>query len=446
MSIPEGFIPLEENQSSFPSDSITENLSIESSPSNSQIPQGFIPLDEQSSPSKSKNVADSLKFFGYKPEEETIQKIRQPAGVGVKGLTKGLLGLPGELIELGETIFGNIPKGGNKLLPNTEDVGKFFEKRAKEGFTPENTFEQWLDRGAEFLGGSLSLGGLSKATNLKRAIGKNLLGSFVPAGVSVLAEEADLPPWMQAAATIGTGILTHGLANRSLKQLNKEWHKQAREMASGTMLDVTPAISRLKNLKETISGRIKSDSARQFLDKHIDSVLDKIDRGLISANQWMDVNTSLNDVALEAKDLPGAKRLFGSIKSAVQSLGKQFERNNKQAYKMYRNANSLTKGINESRFIERFIQNNPILSTLGGTGSLFGSILKLGLGSTVGKGIGGGVLAKGFELAAALSRNKGLRKAYWETIKRASKEEARGTYQSLKKFNDEAKKAGIKKD
>lgn len=388
---------------------------------------------------KEEKIAKSFKFFGYQPKPETIKYLRRKAGVGLRGSLQSL-GVPGELAELGQRVVG--VKKPIKLLPTTEDFGKIFDKTAGEDFTPQNTSEEFINRGMEFLTAAYSLGGLSKAPTAVEAFGKNLLNAFVPAGVSIGAEQANLPPWMQAAATIASSILTHKFTNKSLKDIERTWQKNARNALKDEMIDVGPIHNKVTSFIDEIKRtKLKNSPSRQFLEKQAEGILEKTQRRFLPFDEWDGISQSLGEVGREARELKAGKKLLGQLQSIVQQGSDQLKRNNPKGYKAYRLANSLTRGMNETRFIENWIRKNKLLAAHSGVFALF---LKGALGGgTLGKAALGGVGLKGAEIAGSLARNRGLRRAYFEIIKNAAEENTKGTLSALKKFNSQAKKEGI---
>lgn len=430
MSIPKGFVPEEK----YNEKNETQRSSI------SDIPEGFIEEANGLTP-KTIKAAQGFKFFGYQPKAETIEKIRHPAGVGLRAVAKGTLGTYGEFAQLAQRPFTKKPI---KVLPDTETIANFFDKTSGEDFSPRNVPEEFLDRGLEFLGASLGLGGIAKASSTAYSLGKTMLRAFVPGGVSLTAEKMNLPPWMQAAATIGTGILTHKFTSTSLKDVARQWHQRARELGKDVMIDSEPAMEALEQFKaKHITPRLKDSPTRQFLSKIVGSVEEKMLPRMISADDWMAVNSSLNDFAMDASQLPGGKKLLGGVKSIVQDLDKQLKRANPEFLKSYRQANSLTKGLYESKYFENYLMNNKKVFPVAG-GVL--GLIKYATGAelpSIGKSIGVAAISKGAEIASALYRNQGLRKAYFGVVRNAISENTGGTLKSLKAFNEVAKKEGI---
>ena len=109
----------------------------------------------------------------------------------------------------------------------------------------------------------------------------------------------------------------------------------------------------------------------------------------------------------------------------------QFEKINPEFKDIYRQANSLHRGIAESRRMENFITGNKYLNTLViGGGNTILKLLGYGTGaiSTL-SGI------KAFNILRAFKRNPGLRKTYQQILKNAAKEDVRATGQAIKNFN-----------
>lgn len=449
MTIPAGFIPEEEFKES-------ESIS---------IPEGFVPEASE----KRKQVAESFKVPGWKPKAESIETIRHGVGSALRGAAQGL-GSIGELINLA------LPKKGSKryeeaakgfaihfgpnneiwkpkpesvykamhIVPDSQTIGNFFDKTAGEDFSPKNVPEQFINLGMDFLTSMLTLGGGAKAGSAVKSFGKNLMRAFVPAGVNVMGQEAGLPDWLNAANTIGASLLTHKFTSDSLPKIANQWHEHARELGKDTLIDVRPAMEKLEKFKEAkVNWRLDTDPVKKFLNNAINDVEKKFIRNVIPANEWAGVNTSLNSFAPEASELVGGKKLLGQVKSIVQGLDEQLKFRNPEYLKAYRQANSLTKGIYESRFIENFIKKHPKLAASSGlvTGLLkyanIGNIPGMG-----GIGAGAGAVKVG-QIVSALYRNPGLRKAYFEVLRHAAAENPNMTLKALKEFNSVAEKNGI---
>ena len=380
-----------------------------------------------------KKTAKNLNFFGIQPKAETIEKIRRPVGIGAKGFTQGALGQLGNLAE----ILGPLAGPLGQFFPSSKQVGKDFESVAGEKFTPETTTEEFIERGAEGAGSILGTGGPLKAATGIGQVAKTTAAALVPAGVSLFTEKENLPPWMQAAATIGSSLALHRASGKSLRSIEKDLYGQARNLAAGQNVDASQLSRNLNTLEQQLS-KGGSTGPKSAVKGLVDEIKAKIANGRISMEDLMEFKRNINERAGEFFKISGSKGFWKLLGKNVDNAIQVFEQTNPQFKDAYRYANSLHKGLNESRVIERFIKSHPILA--GHAGGINALLHFSGIGAP---GIGTAALAKGAEVATALVRNPGLRRAYFDFLKSASKGEVRGALAALKKFNsnDEIKKA-----
>jgi len=407
---------------------------------NENIPiKGKFRIVEQLEPSenaipspKSEQIAESFKFFGHKPSTETIEKIRHPIGVAEKGLAKGLIGGPGELINFAQGLMGiekPIP-----LLPTTEHVGKFFDKLSGEQFNPENLTEEIADRGFEFLGGMLGLGGMRSGGTLLKTFGKNILSAFAPAGVSVVSEKAGLPPWAQVASTIGTSFLTHRLTGKSLKEVEGALHSHAKKLAGDSTISAKTLENNFSGLKKILEKGVSTPTTNA-IKSTIKELKGKIKSGNISVEDLTEAKSRIYEKKSEVfaklgfKDAKGTEGLWKKLTKDIDNTIKEYEKINPEFSKVYRQANSLTKGIADTKKMGKWLLDNKFLTGLGGI------LLKTTLPVIFQEGLIGTGAAQAGLFMRSLARNPGYRKAYFDVLKNASKEDLKGTATALKVFN-----------
>lgn len=386
---------------------------------------------------KSKEIA-SEKIYGWQPfTPEQVEAQRHKIGIGLKGFAGGLLGSLGDLSEFAQSIAG-IEKPF-KILPSSQDVGAFFEKASGEKFTPETTGEQFLFQGTTGLGSILGLGGPIKGATKLGTLARTALGAFVPAGVATITEKEKLPPWMQAASTIGSSFLLHRLTGKGLKDMERALYKKVNSLVpEGTTVPAPKLESKIGHLESDLKKGLEATSESAVL-KTLDKLRNKIIDGEIGVDELAASRRSLVEMRLEneIRKSPRARNLLNSLFDGIDETIENYGQKNPEYLKLYRQANSLHKGLQESKSIEHFIKKNPYLAIAGATFLQY--ISPFTTGATV-------VLGKGAALGSALARNPGLRKAYWEVLKNASKEEGKATLSSLKKFNKEAEKSGLEKE
>jgi len=387
-------------------------------------------------PTLAEKIAPQFKAYGWQPEPEAVQKVLHPVAVGMKGFTKGTFGTPGDILNFLQNIVG--VENPKTILPTSETIGNIFDKLADEKFEPENLAEEVAERGFEFLGSMFGLGGMAKGSSALKSLGKNILRAFVPGGVSVAGEKLDLPPWMQVASVIGTSLLTHRFTGKSLKDVERGLYSQARELASDTKVDATKMSKNLGKLGKRISSGGTAPSETQALTK-IKELENAIKDGKASVNELMDFKRKINEIrsSLFAKDLgkagvKTAKRNLNAVASEVDDAIKSFK--NPQFQEIYKDANSLHKGMADTNKIFKFIDKNKQLSGLGSVmlKYFFPSVLKPA-GAVAGAG-------QVWNFASSLLKNPGYRKAYWDVLKSAMKEDVKGTAAALKRFNKKTEK------
>jgi hypothetical protein len=396
-------------------------------------------------------------IFGA-PGSETEAAQKQAAGYGLKKLISGLTS-PLQLPHLVESLGGGaalraLPQFGGtasprimealggepgQAFPSGETFEKGFEKLSGQEFPePENPLGQLAGKGLEFFGSMMSTGGLLKAGPRMGALPRNLLSIFVPAGVATISEKADLPPWAQGAATLATSFLVHRFTGANLSDMKRGLYDKADQMSSGARIDV-PHVENLANKLQTSLEKGLQAPAESAVLASTKKLLNKIQSGWMGIDELTASKRSLGSLtrAAELKEDPGARKLLKSLQFEIdRSLG-QYGKTNPQWNKVYRQANSLTKGMATTRKIFDFIIKN-FAKTIGG--EIF---LKMFMPAAVKTSLYSAPAAQSAAFIWSLARNPGYRKAYWDVLKGAAKGDMRATAASLIKFENEAKKSGL---
>lgn len=388
--------------------------------------------------SKSEKIAKSLKFYGVKPKAATIESIRQKVGTGLRGLAGGLIGTPSDIVKL-LTKVAKAPLGGllgkpvgkaaekiTEFLPTSEKVEQFFDTMAGEKFEPKTTTEKLIANTASGLGAIL-LGGPLKATTRLPSGVRTVMAAVAPAVAMTATEKADLPPWAQAASAIGASLLVHKFTGKNIKSVRNEWYRKADKLAEGKSIKAESLNKNLSKL-ETLLYKGGKTGPKEAVKKLANEVKGKIHGGRIGLDELIEFKKNINERMGEFEKIKGSKGFWKMLGGMVDKGIGQYEKFNPEFKKVFRQANSLHKGLREARVIESFIKSHPIISAEAGL------VLNMLPGGAVTK-VG---ILKGGELVAAFARNPGLRKAYFEVLKNASKNEVRGTLNAVKKFNAEA--------
>lgn len=383
-----------------------------------------------------------FKIYGKDPfTEEEYKNLRQNVGYGLKKLSGGMLGSLGDILQfvkqtgLGGPVGNNIPQ----ILPTSETIEKGFEKLSGEQYQPTGAIGEYAGEAAGFLGSILGLGGPLKKSGKIPGMARTALAAIIPSSFLTTAKKMDLPEWAQVAGTVGAGFLTHRLTGKSLRTIESDLYKRAESLSQGESLYSDELLKRLENLQERLAEGLKT-GPKSRINSMLEEIAAKAGGGAIKVHDLMQFRRDINEVSKEfTKDqLKGSERYWRPLRNAIDQTIGDFEKTNPEFSEAYRNANSLHRGLNESRAIENFIRNNKTLAGLGGAADAF--LFYLGHGIDP---ISGAATAKIAEFSVALARNKGLRNAWWNIIKDASKNEIKGTATSLKKFNNELEKEGL---
>lgn len=417
---------------------------------------------------KAQQIAKSFKFYGYEPKPSTIEAVRKPLVQKLVAPTtefvSSALGSPGDLLSLvnqliakpvSEKITGQegVPFEETflgKLIPTSEKVHKGFETLAEEKLRPETIGEELLGTTAGFLGSMIGLGakGLTKPGKIPFTVKtmppaiKNVLNAFAPASAFVATKKADLPPWLQASATIGTSLLMHRATGKSLKQINKDLYDKSSEMSKNVMLPSTGLENRLNNLESVMSKGLKTAPKSRILNL-IDEMKAKASGGAVPLDDLIQYRKDIIETSKEfTKELrKGSEKFWKPLRAAVDNTIGDYEKLNPEFSKVFREANSLFRGINESKKIENFLSKNKFGSSVSGLASAYlMKTLKSMVGITPTTALVG---AKSYFFINALRKNPGFRKAYKDILKNAANENVRGTSRALKNFNQIAEKDKI---
>lgn len=437
-----------------------EEKVIDFSPTPTPIPS---PVQPKASPQEEKRNFFDFSIFGVEEEPESEGEGLRPVGRITKGFASGLFGSYGDILDFvraqpkerllpgQEALMKAEAEAPESLkpffteddivpsysrLPGTAEIKEFARLLGAPG-EPQTGEEKALERAPEFLGSLLSFGGRAAGKNIATKFAKTIFRGLTPGIVSVAAEEADLPPWAQAASTIAASLVAHRVTGKSLSQINSETYKKAysllpetAEVSSGNLEKI------VKSLNKSLLKGGQAPSEKAVLD-FSSKVLGKISGGKIKVEELTALKRSLNEIISldEVRRAPKrARTLLKQISGAMDESINQYGKSNPKFLKLYREANSAFKGINEASYIESFIKKHPLVAVHGG------ATLKYLLPSVTGTtALTGTALVKATEVAAALARNPGLRKLYFKFLQNASQDLVKPASESLRKFNEQLK-------
>lgn len=417
---------------------------------------------------KSQEVAKGFKFFGYQPKAETIEPIRhqlmQKLVEPVTEFTTSALGAPGDVLSLlneiiarplSEKLTGKPSQSFEESLlgqfiPTSERLHKGIEEFAGEKIRPETTSEELLGTTAGFLGSMLGFGtkGLGKAGQIPftakkiPATVKTVLSAFAPATAFVSAKKADLPPWMQVGATIGTSLLTHRLTNKSIPQISKDLYVKSDKLAKNVLMPAEKLNRRLDNLQQIMSKGLTT-APKSRINTLINEINGKASGGAIPLSDLIQFRKDIIEVGKEftKEQMKGSEVFWKPFRATIDNTINDYK--NPEFQKTFREANSLYRGIQESKKMESFLKKHWQGTALG----LGGEYLLKQVGHSLGIptiGVLGGI--KTYNFINSLRKNPGFRKAYKDLLKNATNENIKGTSRALKNFNKYYDKLEIEKE
>lgn len=408
------------------------------------------------------NNEGGISFLGKQivtPEQigQFKHQAKQKVAVPLSHLFSGAGGLPGDIAALLTNLVGApIEKAVTDkepvsyeqhplsfLLPTSEMIQSGIEKLTGEKLRPETPGEEILATAAQFGGatGKLKAGRLlgKQLSSLPRTI----LAAAVPAATLTGAKHAELPPGVQAVSTVASSLITHKLTNKSFKEVAGDLYNQANQMAEKVMLPAEPISERLTKLQSKLSEGL-STPPKSRIQSTIKEIEGKISGGSYRLPDLLKWRQDINEISKEftKEQLKGSQNEWRSLRRVIDETIGDYEKTNPEFGKVYREANSLYRGIQESKSIENFVKSHPILAGAGLAGELTLHALHHALGSFAYPAVGYS-LAKLGEFSVALARNPGLRKATANVFKNAAKEDLKGTASALNKMNVQLKKSGV---
>jgi hypothetical protein len=400
---------------------------------------------------KTKKIAKEFKLFGYEPKPETIAPIQKTAEQWVRypgvELTSSLFGKFGDMASLANEILGK-PVAGKSFeeipilgqIPTSERFHKGAEELAGEKIRAESLPQEIFGTGMGFLGSLLGFkgaGGLTKAgripftTKKLPASVKSLITTFAPATAYVGSKRMDLPPWMQVGATIGTSLLAHKATNKSIGEISGELYKMRDQLSKDVIMPGTPFAEDLNVLFAKMKKGGTTPVEKEIM-KFFDEIKAKAEGGDIELDELIKSRSKLFNVSdmFTKKQKKGTELFWNEAERIIDKHIKNYK--NTLFQNINDEANSIYRGIKESRRMETFLTSSKIHSILGIGGGFLLKYLKnmIGIGP-----VSAALSIKSYNFARALQRNPSFRNAYKNVLKNATNENVPSTIRSIKGFN-----------
>ena len=327
-----------------------------------------------------------LKEFGEiveEPRESTgVEMALRPVGVAARSGISSAVGTFGDLQELAGGLTGNLldrltgintsqqmqERGLDKLgrAPTSQEVKDVIDRATQKAFgtdfKPQNKTEEYVDRVADFVGSAASTGGLTGGAS----IGRKVAQVVAPAIANKFLEDSGAPAWVQATGTIGTGLLA-SLKYTGVKDIKNQMYKTSKELSKDQKVSASEFGKNLKALRSELSVGTTTPE-KTAARKQIKELLGKIKKGKIGVNELVEAKQDLGSVKSQAFQQTGFsktaksdaiwKRLYGTMNKGIE----EFEKISPKFKEAYRQADSINKGMHETRKMVNWIKKNPKLS------------------------------------------------------------------------------------
>lgn len=391
---------------------------------------------------RDEEFAKGFNIFGKQlMSPQTAHKIRRKPLIAAKGLAKAF-GAGGDLLNFAQSIVGI--KKPIALAPTSEHLSKLFDYITGEKIEPLTTGEKILERSTNALGTMLITGGNPLLTGARgtalRPVLRTAAAAVVPAGISVHLENANAPKWLQAASTIGAGLLLHRFQGGSIRNLERDLYNQANHIAGNRTVNARDMLNQLNVLDQHLA-RGGATAAKTAVRGLVRDFRQQTTNGRIPVQNLMEFRRNIHERMRDIENIRGSEVYWTRFRGSIDHGLDQFSHANPAFGAAYRYANGIHRGIHQSNAVLRFLTNNKVMSAASGA---FIKVFFPSFGlPTIGASIAAGHAAS---MVTALARNPHLRRAYWQVLREAAQRDVKGTLHALQIFNKENDKIFSSKD
>jgi len=410
------------------------------------------PEPQQEEEKSQEDPFESVRLKNIKPEESIYEKgLRHVSRTASRAL-ETIIGMPGDFNDLANTVIQPlvdklIPlnEKQKKLkeevsfkLPTSENLKEKSNKLSKGYLQPKNEIEQMGDEAtstvASFLG----------PTKFRKALGLSLAGQAIKEG----SKKLGLGETTSNAAKMGTIAMMSILNPGGIKKFWKNRYDQVEALTpKGIKVEGRFLKHKTQNLIDKLKEGTGAPSELKVLNQ-AENVLKKIDKnGKVELRDMIATKRSLNEIAGDPDVYHRAQHLFPKLQKAVDDVIKSHPDRN--ALKLYREANQAFSGYQQSKKLSRFITKNlpdkPLAKAIGG------AIVEgyaLGPEAVISTVAGAGAVAagvQGIELIQRIMANPTTRKFYLEMFSKGAKENIPEMIKYYNHLERELEKSPMKK-
>ncbi len=384
------------------------------------------------------------------------QEAGRHAGRTASNIGTLAVGLPGDLFSLVNEYIANPAyeavsgkKGSKyeetplgKLLPTTETHRKNLEPLTGEYLKPQNKVEKFVDDVVEdasliFNPGKAIPKGVKAGTKAFKSLAKSIGANFLGETVTQVSEDKTAGDLTKLGSLFVLSVIDQESA---AKQIGKLYRTAESNLPANAAGNATRLESSLNSLENSITKkRPVTNLAPQekFVIDQIDKVKNLIDNGSISIEQAIAQKRSLSkELATLYREVPKlgdqknvknlAKQITGHLNSVIQEYGKK----NPKFYKPYKEADNAFGTLANSNWVSSWIDKNVVQSPVTtGLMHLFGPVSVTAATAAV--------PYQAAKLMYRITKSPTLAKIYGNTLKSASKEDAKAFNKYLKQLDEE---------
>lgn len=291
-------------------------------------------------------VKDIYKEKGVLPNVKGLNKLKMPELKEPEAFKKFEEAIP--IAKTVSTLLG--------YLPTSKDIKKFSEEKS-QGFTsPQGDIEKIGDEVFENIVASALPG--QGPRNIWRNIAAPIAGIMGKEAIKHIGGGEK----SQALTQLGLNIAIPLMAGNA-PQLNRDVWNNVRRNVPNVNIQTTSLLQRARDLRARIQRGLGSRSENQAT-RTLDNLIEKFERGQISADELMASNISLNEIVGDPELFGRGGHLFEEMRGMIRDGMEQVGQHAPEWYQEWQRANEIHGAIANSNYIANTIRNHaePLVS------------------------------------------------------------------------------------
>lgn len=321
-------------------------------------------------------------------------------------------------------------------IPNSKDIKKFSEEKTGGYTTAKNDYERIGDEVWENVIQNALPG--QGQRNIYRNIAAPIAGVLGKEGVKYLGGSEK----SQALTQLGLNIAIPLMAGNA-PQLNRQAWQQVRRNVPNVNIQTAPLLQRAQGIRTRIQRGLGSKSENQAT-RTLDNLIEKLERGTISADELMASNISLNEIVGDPALFGRGGHWFEEIRGIIRDGMEQVGQHAPEWYQQWQHANEIHGAIANSNFIANTIRKHAEKPVSEGAKALFyGAVHTTAKGAAVIPPLY--AIYKGTQVLSRMANSPQLLRYYTEIMTNSLRGNVAGVASNMKKLDDALLKEEKKK-